>query len=367
MSDVWLDIMTTKQVWFYGTLATYLNDRGIDTWVTVRKYQENTEVLEQCIKDGRFSFDYEVTGVHGGQDKFQKLATSLERMRVLLDGAKDRDIACSVGLNSPECARVSYGLGIAHLCTSDSPFAVHACRLSLPFSAKLITSWLSRDEDFIAVGADPDAIVKFKGIDEIAWTRDFTPNPKVLDDIGVTQDNPIVVVRALSPHFQVNADLKYAEDDTGVDALIAGVLDAAGDQCQIVAVPRYGGQGPALKKRFGDLIKVIDHTEGPSLNCYASVLVSAGGTMAREAALLGTFAVSMDPLTRHPMAYGEKFLDEQGLMLRTHDVGEAVAKIRELVASEGERRAIREKAAKLRDDLEDPIPAIHREISNYLA
>lgn len=363
MSEVWIDIMTSKQVWFLGTFAQYLKDKGVDTWVTVRKYQENTEILERLVERGFFDFEYEITGVHGGQSREGKLETYFDRCRVLLDGAKKRDIGCGFSLQSPELARVAFGLGIPHVCTSDTPFAVAVSKLTFPFSNKLIISYLFDEWDFIRVGADPNTIIKYKGIDEIAWTRDYKPNPAVLDEIGLNRDTPIVIVRALSPHFTEFAHM-FKDTETGVEGIISELLNKVGGRVQIVAIPRYGEQGPILRKKFGDKIKVVDHTEGPSLSSYASVLISAGGTMTREAALLGTYAISMDPLCKELV--GEKFLSEKGLMTTTLDPNEAVEKVKVIVEDKQERIDIKNKAKKLREELEDPIHVFHKELKDYL-
>jgi uncharacterized protein len=366
MSEVWVDIMTTKQVWFLGGFVQYLKEHGVSTYVTVRKYQENTEVLERAMKTGRLDFEYEVTGIHGGASREGKLDAFLKRCKVHSKKIAARDIGCAFSLSSPECARVAYGLGIPHVCTSDSPFSQAASLLTFPMSDKIITSWLSDIWDFMRVGADPNKIVTFKGIDEIAWTKDFKPDPKVLQEIGLDGMRPIVVVRALSPHFAENAPF-FKDTETGVEEIIRKVLQDCEPGVQVVAIPRYGKQGPILRKTFGKKIKVVDHTEGPSLTSQADVLISAGGTMNREAALLGTFAISIDPLCRHPMAYGEKFLHSKGLLLPTLDLDEAAAKAVELLNDDKLRADVRKRAAKLRGELEDPIPVFYREVKKYLA
>ncbi|MFC2162152.1 DUF354 domain-containing protein [Candidatus Altiarchaeota archaeon] len=365
MSEVWVDIMTTKQVWFLGKLVEYLQDKGVETYVTVRKYQENTEVLERAIADGRLDFKYEVTGVHGGASNEGKLDAFLKRCQVHLERIKDKDVACAFSLSSPECARVAYGLAVPHICTSDSPFSKAASLLTFPISEKIICSNLSRIEDFVKVGADPEKIIMFNGIDEIAWTRDFKPDPRVLDEAGLDGSKPIVIVRALSPHFAENAPF-FKDTETGIEDVIQKILDRTGPEVQVVAIPRYGEQGPILRKAFGDKITVIDYTEGPSLTSQADVLISCGGTMNREASLLGTFAISIDPLCKHPMAYGEKYLHEQGILLPTLDMNEAADKAIELLNSEDLRNQVKDKAAKIRSEMEDPIPVFYREIKEYL-
>jgi uncharacterized protein len=365
VGQVWIDIMTTKQVWFFGTLVEYLHDKGIDTWVTVRKYQENTEVLERAMKTGRFDFEYEVTGVHGGASKEGKFDAYLKRCKTNYEKARKMDVSCAFSLSSPECARVAYGLAIPHICTSDSPFSQAASLLTFPLSDKIITSWLSDKWDFMRVGADPNKIVTFKGIDEIAWTRGFKPDPNVLKEIGLDGSKPLVIVRALSPHFAENAPF-FKDTETGVEGIISKLLAECNRDVQIVAIPRYGQQGPILRRKFGNKINVVDHTEGPSLTSQADVLISAGGTMNREAALLGTFAISMDPLCKHPMAYGEKYLHGKGLLLPTLDVNEATDKAVELLNDDSKRKDVKRKAAKLRKELEDPIPVFYRVIKEYL-
>ena len=365
MGKVWIDIMTTKQVWFFGTLVEYLHERGVETWVTVRKYQENTEVLERLMRKGTFRFKYEVTGVHGGASRGGKFEAYLKRCQSNFEKAKGQDISCAFSLSSPECARVAYGLGIPHICTSDSPFSQAASLLTFPLSERIITSWLSDIWDFMRVGADPSKIVTFKGIDEIAWTKGYKPDPGVLDEIGVDGRRPIVVVRALSPRFAENAPF-FKDTETGVEEIITRLLEECEPGVQVVAIPRYGEQGPILRKTFGDKIKVVDNIEGPSLTSQADVLISAGGTMNREAALLGTFAISIDPLCKHPMAYGEKFLHKKGLLLPTLDVDEAVDKAVELLSDRGKREDVKKKAAELRGELEDPIPVFYNVIKSYL-
>ncbi|MFH1721831.1 MAG: DUF354 domain-containing protein [Candidatus Altiarchaeota archaeon] len=363
MSSVWLDIMTTKQVWFLGTLAEYLNDKGIETWVTIRHYQENTEVLDRAIESGRFSFSYDKSGVHGGQSLKGKWESYIKRCDYLAKGLKERDIGCAFSLTSPEMARVAYGFQVPHVTTSDTPFADAVNRLTLPMCQKLVLSWLFKPEEFTKYAIAEEDLVYFKGIDEIAWTKDYEPDPKVLDEIGLNPDKPIVVVRALSPHFAVFAHL-FDEFETGIEGIIKELLEKTSADTQIVAIPRYGEQGPILRKEFGDKIKVVDHTEGPSLTSQADVLIAAGGTMNREAALLGTFAITMDP-----MAYdlvGEKWLAKKGLLMPTHDPTEAAAKAIELIENEDLRKQVKKKAAKVRKQLEDPTPVFYKEIKKFL-
>ena len=62
----------------------------------------------------------------------------------------------------------------------------------------------------------------------------------------------------------------------------------------------------------------------------------------------------------------KKFLSEKELMLRTLDPKEAVDKIVEITGNPQAVAANREKAARLREELEDPIPVFYREIKKYL-
>ncbi len=76
-----------------------------------------------------------------------------------------------------------------------------------------------------------------------------------------------------------------------VDEILRLKLDV-----QIVISTRYGRQAPALRRRFGNKVRVIDHiVDSTSLLYYSTLFIGSGGTMTVEAALMGKLAISCFP------------------------------------------------------------------------
>ena len=65
----------------------------------------------------------------------EKLRSSIERQRELVQFAQEGKFDKSLCFLSPEAARVSFGLGIEHVVCSDSPHAWAPCKLVVPLSS----------------------------------------------------------------------------------------------------------------------------------------------------------------------------------------------------------------------------------------
>jgi predicted glycosyltransferase len=128
-----------------------------------------------------------------------------------------------------------------------------------------------------------DKVRAYKGLKEEYYLADFEPDPPVLAQLGVTRERPIVVVRTPP---EVSLYHRFEND------LFAGVLErlregARTDGVQSVVLPRTPEQREQLSAVAGFTVpqQAID---AQSLIAYADLVISAGGTMNREAVALGT-------------------------------------------------------------------------------
>ncbi len=115
------------------------------------------------------------------------------------------------------------------------------------------------------------------GLKEEYYLADFEPDPAILAELGLDPAEPVAVVRtppAVSLYHRFENDL------------FAGVLARLGDT-QTVVLPRTAAQRAELE-RAGRFIVPDRAIDAQSLIAYADVVVSAGGTMNREAVALGT-------------------------------------------------------------------------------
>ena len=85
-----------------------------------------------------------IVGKHGGSERHDKLNASLHRTKLLSARIKKFSPDITISFCSPEAARVSYGLGIPHICFSDSPHATAVMKLSLPYVDNCLSLGLSQ-------------------------------------------------------------------------------------------------------------------------------------------------------------------------------------------------------------------------------
>jgi predicted glycosyltransferase len=123
----------------------------------------------------------------------------------------------------------------------------------------------------------------YEGLKEEYYLADFEPDAAVLDELGLDRARPIVVVRTPP---EVSLYHRFEND------LFAQVLDrlrgaAQRDGVQPVVLPRIDSQRVELSavEQFVVPERAID---AQSLIAYATLVISAGGTMNREAVALGT-------------------------------------------------------------------------------
>jgi predicted glycosyltransferase len=110
------------------------------------------------------------------------------------------------------------------------------------------------------------------------YLADFAPDPTVLGELGLDAAAPIAVVRT-PPEVSL-----YHRFD---NPLFGTVLERLRDQGQVVVLPRTAAQRDELARAGGFCVpeRAID---AQSLIALADLVVSAGGTMNREAVALGT-------------------------------------------------------------------------------
>ena len=101
-----------------------------------------------------------IVGKHGGAKRYDKLSSSLHRSRMLSTRIKRFSPDITVSFCSPEAARVSYGLGIQHICFSDSPHATAVMKLVIPLVQKLLIPWIIPKKEFTKFGVNAKDIIR---------------------------------------------------------------------------------------------------------------------------------------------------------------------------------------------------------------
>jgi uncharacterized protein len=161
-------------------------------------------------------------------------------------------------------------------------------------------------------GAAPRKLYRYPGLKEDYYLADFRPDPAVLDQLGIERRQVLVVVR---PPPETSA---YHTENP----VYAGVIErlAAAPDTVAVIIPRTEAQGEALRTRADASLIVPDRAvDAQSLIAFCDLVVSAGGTMNREAVALGAPVYTM--FSGRMGAVDERLIAE-GRLQRLHDPGQ---------------------------------------------
>jgi predicted glycosyltransferase len=131
------------------------------------------------------------------------------------------------------------------------------------------------------LGAHAAKVRRYPGLKEEYYLYKFTPDPNVLEGVGVERDRIVVVVRT-----PPDVSLYHRE----ANPLFAGIVERLGREPNVRAVvlPRTAKQRAEIVARDLPAILVPEHAvDAQSLVALSDLVVSAGGTMNREAVALG--------------------------------------------------------------------------------
>jgi uncharacterized protein len=264
----WVDLTNSPHVLVLRPVIDVLRARGADVLVTARDFAQTVELCE------RFGLECEVIGRHRGARVGAKALGLAERSAALARWARRRgpfDLALGHGSNDVTVAARLLRVPCSTMFDYEWATAQHSvnCRLA----QAVVVPEAIPPERLDRYGAR-GKLQRYAGLKEEYYLADFEPDAAVLGELGLDTADPIVVVRTPP---SVSLYHRFENDVFG------DVLERLRGT-QTVVLPRVPEQRAALE---GFIVpeRAID---AQSLIAFADVVVSAGGTMNREAVALGT-------------------------------------------------------------------------------
>ena len=344
---IWIDVLTPKQALFFAPLHDVLS-RDNEVLVTTRVYREAQQALS--LKKLRFL----VVGKHGGGTPYGKLVASGQRIIRLAKIIKDWDPDTAVSFSSVEASRVAFGLGVPHVAVNDSPHSRMVARLTIPLSRYVCSPWIIARRAWEAFGARRDGIITYRALDAAAWLKRHKPNSRVLSQLSLNREKPIIVLRTEEAFASYLAGVA-SDTEPVIGPIIQEILNSKLD-VQTVVSTRYGQQAPVLRRRFGKRVHVIDQIiDATSLLNYSAVFVGSGGTMTVEAALMGKPAISCFPGEK-PLYI--KYLERKHLVKSMRSPRRIASEVKKILLSDDESEAQRIRGRALLASMEDPVGRI---------
>jgi uncharacterized protein len=333
MARVWVDLTNSAHVVVLRPLVELLETGGHEVTLTARPLSHTTELLED------WGHPYTVIGQHGGASRLGKALAATSRAAQAFMFARGKSFNYGLAHGSTDLPPVARVFGIPNTTMFDYEWA----RLQHELNCRLATRVLVPDaipaERLAPYGARPPKLVRYPGLKEEYYLADFEPDESVLGKLGLERERVLAVVRT-APSYALY--LGGSENE-----LLPRVLRRLLDQgAQVVVLARTDEQRRALGGLDPTLVVPERTIDGRSLAALADVVVSAGGTMIREAAVLGTPVWSI--FEGRLGAVDEQLVAEGRVRLLRHPEELTVAK-----APERQRRGRRDPADLLRLALPD--------------
>jgi predicted glycosyltransferase len=272
---VWIDITAPAHVLVFRPLVRILRERGDRVELTARDFSQNVELLRL------HGLEAEVIGRHGGRSALGKGATMATRLAGLLRWARGRRFDIALAHASHHLTLAARLLGIPSTTTFDYEWATLQHQLGCRPATRVVVPEAIPPERLERYGVRPPKLRRYSGLKEEYYLADFEPDPDVPATLGLDPARIQVVVRTPSD---------YALYHRSPSPLVPAVLDLLGrrEDVQAVVLPRTEEQAQALRRlALPSLVVPPGAVDAQSLIAASDLVVSAGGTMNREAIALG--------------------------------------------------------------------------------
>jgi predicted glycosyltransferase len=273
---VWFDMTAPAHPVVFRPVIRRLTAAGHDVHVTARDYAQTLPLLD------RLGIGHTAIGRHGGASRVRKVGALASRSARMIAYGRGAGFDLAVAHGSNDLALAAAALRIPEVNAFDYEWATKQHQIGCRLARRVLTPDSIPPERLRHYGAGPEKLRQYPGLKEEYYLADFEADAGVLDALGVDRGRVLVVVR---PPPDVSLYHRRA------NKLFPAVLDAVGrrEDVHAVVVPRTETQRHTVRAlHFPSLIVPDGAVDAQSLIAFADLVVSAGGTMNREAVALGT-------------------------------------------------------------------------------
>ncbi|MGI8898055.1 MAG: DUF354 domain-containing protein [Pyrinomonadaceae bacterium] len=280
---IWIDLANSPHVPFFRALANELNDRGHEIEVTARDFAETVELAQAA------GFTPEVISGHGGRELAGKAGNLVRRAWALRGWAYSRAFALAVSHNSYSQILAARALSLRSVTLMDYEHQP-ANHLAFRFAARIIVPGAFPETALARYGARGTKVKRYNGTKEDVYLADFKADPSFEDELrvlGIRRGDVLVVVRP-----PARDALYHRFENELFDDLLERLC--AHRMAKVILLPRNDSQRATYGERASAKLILPEHPlDGPNLIASSDLVISAGGTMNREAAALGVPAATI--------------------------------------------------------------------------
>lgn len=271
---VWFDCTAAAHPLVLKPLIDRFSGTGAEILVTTREYGQTVGILE------RLGIPHLVVGAHGGGSPFGKARALAGRSARLTRPVWQFRPELAVAHGSVDLALVSALFSIPSAQLQDYEFAGRQRKVAFRLAKRVLVPDAIPVERMAAIGAKGEKLVRYPGLKEDYYLAGFEPDPSVIAELDLDRARILVVVR---PPPETS---EYHADNPLYEAVVRRL--AVADGVTAVIIPRTETQGQRVRALGSPNLIVPERAiDAQSLIAFSDLVVSAGGTMNREAVALG--------------------------------------------------------------------------------
>ena len=277
---LWIDLANSPHVPFFRALAKRFIAEGHEIEITAREFAETIPLARAA------GFTPQVVGVHAGRTVSAKAGSLMSRAWALAAWARKRRFDLAISHNSYSQIVAARLLGLRTVTLMDYEYQP-ANHLAFRFASRIIVPASFPAQRLKRFGARVGKVRRYHGTKEDVYLADFQTDPSFaaqLSELGVKPDNVLVLMRP-----PAHDALYHRFQNTLFDEALTMLL--ANENAQVILLPRNEGQRAVYAGK--DLIIPAAPLDGANLIAASDLVISAGGTINREAAALGVPAASI--------------------------------------------------------------------------
>lgn len=281
---IWIDLDNSPHVHFFAPIVGRLEDAGHEVLLTARRFGQVEEIAEshglRCVIIGRHRTPrFYLT---------RAMATIVRSLRLAVHGIRHRP-AIAVNHGSRAHVLAAWLLRIPVMTIYDyefissGVFSKMATRVLLPET--IPSERLERQR------LNMSKVIRYPGFKENVYLSGFRISSDVIRELKLDPNQLIITLRppATWAHYHnVHSEVLFKE--------LVGRLHQEPDS-QVVVLPRTREQAEELKKSYGmesGPFQIPDRAvDALNLMAHSDAVFSGGGTMIREAAIIGARAYSI--------------------------------------------------------------------------
>jgi uncharacterized protein len=279
-----IDMSNSPHVLFFYPIIQELNRRGHEVKIISRKHAQTLELLDL------FNLEYKVIGKHAGKNLFNKFFNALLRVMRIMKYLREENPDVCLSHQSPYIIYAGFLTGKKRIYIFDNEHARLQNMLTFPLANRVVCPE--------AIDIKEKKFVKYPGVKEAIYLKDFQTDYRGLDFLDKIRKKKIFIRTEISTAAYLSGQSLFE------------LVKKLSKKYQIIVSPRTPEE--KMKYKNLDVFVLENPVHGPSLIKKVDLIMSGGGTMNREAAVLGKPVIS---LYSGDLLSVDRYLIKKGLMV----------------------------------------------------